>query len=259
MKTKFFLIILSFLMADCSISPPPNPGFRIETRIEAKVGYPPFYYDYIPYAKAGTVTNGRYYAYVPGDPPSTGLVVSFPDTVSNFAGFFDINGGKAPGLWYFNAISGWDLGDITDTCNGQSVFAEVAPGMTTQITCHHNGSFHFPFAPSYITRNDEAVELQATIDGIDTTNGMPIFHFENYVGQLIAITTATQVNGTDVRISSSCLTDKPVGTYTVKVYNAVPAESDKNPAALIGVSSIMIKNQEHIDPCGVDLNRPNCP
>jgi len=112
-------------------------------------------------------------------------------------------------------------------------------GQVTEATCYEGGDFRiFPLAPSAINQYGQPVELRATIDNIDASNGMPIFHFEDYTGQLMATTTAMQINGTDVRISSSSLTSLPVGTYSVKAYNAPSPNSFNRP---IGTSTITVQ------------------
>lgn len=96
----------------------------------------------------------------------------------------------------------------------------------------------FPFIPSTIYSDNSTVELKATLGGVNTSYGMPIFHFENYEGKLVATTTATYVNGIDVRINSSCLAGQPVGTYIVKVYNAPGQNTSPNKS--LGFSTISI-------------------
>lgn len=241
MKKIILLTILCFSAVGCSVDPPPNPGFRVETYIAVNQGFPGFPV-YIPAPKVGTLTSGNTYLYQPGDPPPTGTVAMFPGKVSNSLGYFDVNNGVAPYVWRLSAISGWGL------CNGYSNFFHPMPGGIIEPTCYEDGRFFiFPLVPQSIYRDGQPVELQATLYGINTDNGMPIFHFENYAGQLTATTTATQVNGSDVRASSSCLTDKPVGTYTVKVYNAPIPNSP--PSEPVGISSISIINYEEVPPC----------
>lgn len=234
MKKIILFTILCFFAASCNVVPSiPNPGFRVTTEREVRTGI--FFPILIPAPLPGAVTSGRAYAYQPGDPPSTGVREAFTGRISNFAGIFDVDQGKAPFTWRFDANSGWGA------CNGSSNFFHTSPGGNTQVICPEDGYFHFLFAPSVVYRNDPPVELQGYINNIDISYGVPIFHFEDYTGQLIATTNATQVNGTDVRASSSCLTDKPIGTYTVKVYNT--SNSDISSNEPLGVSSLTVKNQ----------------
>lgn len=234
MKKLLFLTILCLSAVGCFVPNPPNPGFRVETLIAVDQGFFPGFPVYIPAPKAGTVTDGDAFAYPPGAPAPTGFVERFRASISNGRGQFDVNNGKAPWLWRISAVSGW--GD----CNGLSNFFETEPGGTIEPTCYEDGGFLiFPLAPSSVDQYSQPVELQATIDNITTTNGMPIFHFEDYNGDLLATTTATQVNGFDVRINSSCLMDKPIGTYSIKVYNAPNPNSP--PSKPVGVSRILVK------------------
>lgn len=239
MKKIILLIILCFLVASCSYEPPPNPGFRVQTLTEVQVGTFPFF-SFIPTPKPGTVTSGDYRQDLIGTIPPTGNELRFVNKVSNFRGVFDVNGGKAPALWYVQAISGWEA--ARGDCNGDTLYVEFYPGQEKELVCKHVGGFFFPFVPSSVNQYAQAVEVQAYIENVNTAYGMPIFHFEDYTGKVIATTTATQVNGIDVRISSSCLIDKPVGTYTVKVYNA--PDYGSSPSQPIGISSIKVKTQE---------------
>lgn len=238
MKKIFFLTILCFLAVSCSYTPPPNPGFRVLTEIDTPQGVFPFR-TYIPAPKSGTVTNGDYHFQAPGSAPLTGTVGSFIRKVSSVGGIFDVDNGYAPGVWYFQAFSGWQVFDVN--CNGAATFASTQPGGTTELRCYVVGGFHFPLSPSFIDVNSSApVEFQAYVNGIDTSYGMPVFHFEDYTGKVIGIDTANMVNGTDVRVTSGCLVGKPVGTYTVKVYNGLSKHNLSSEP--IGISSVVIRN-----------------
>lgn len=258
MKKIIFLTILCILVTNCSsIQNPPNPGFRVETLVEVKTGV--YITEYIPTHKSGTVSSGYTYAYQPGDPPSTGRRSSFTREVSNFAGHFDVIDGVAPYFWFLDTISGWDTvngGGPLDNCNGQKVGFHPSPGHSSELICKHIGGFFTFFTPSSVNQYSQPIELQVYIDGINTTNGMPIFNFEDYTGQLIATTTATQVNnGSDVRIDSNCLMDKAVGTYTVKVYNAPSPNSP--PSEPIGFSSIGVQ-EPPLNECPISYDQRLC-
>lgn len=234
-KSVFILSFIVFILAGCHIDPVPNPGFRAATLVRTTGD--------LPKPLRQTSTEGDYEQ--PISYPPTGDVTDFDEFTGN-SFLFDVDRGKAPGLWYVQAHSGWL------ECEGQSAFIEFYPGTITEITCFR-GVIYFPLAPSVIYNNSGAIEIKATLNGVHTNNGMPIFQFENYAGQLIAVTQATEVNGYTVKASSSCLIGKPIGTYTVKVYNA-----SENQTTPIGISQISIRG-ERIDPCGIDLDRPNCP
>lgn len=220
-KTIFILPILILFLAGCHITPIPNPGFRMIT-IRRDGDYER--------VLRGSVTRG---AWRFDDFGAVGNNLGFYE-VAGSSGNFDVEGGRAPATWYMEAIADWDR------CTGQATFKDVERAQINRLTCLLF-RIQFPLAPSLVYSNSTPVELQATLYGVDTNYGMPIFHFENYSGQLIATTTATYVNGNDVRASSSCLTDKPVGTYTVKVYNALSPNSP--PSEPLGISSITIRNQ----------------
>lgn len=222
MKKRILVLFLFMItLAGCNITPIPNPGFRVATiRRDGSVERP----------IRGTRTTGRWdrdILYAVGD------VRLFDITTGS--SFFDVDGGRADSLWYVQAISGWQ------ECTGSAAFVEFERGELNYLTCFLF-RIQFPLSPSVVYYNSTPVELQATVYGANTNNGMPIFHFENYAGQLVATTTATYVNGTDVRASSSCLSGKPVGTYTVKVYNA-PSPGSGSMSEPIGISSITIRNQ----------------
>ena len=194
MKKIILLTVLCFLAVSCSYTPAPNPGFRVSTEIEIKQGLPPFT-AYIPAPRSGTVTNGFYR--IPSIGTQTGTEIEFYRKVSNSLGFFDVNNGKAPATWYFEAFSGWRVG-IVD-CNNRGIFIEAHPGRTILLTCGLVGGFQFPLSPSVIDINDNnPVELQGFINDVDANSGMPLFHFEDYTGTVIGSDTALSVNGNDV-------------------------------------------------------------
>lgn len=244
MKKIILLTILCVLVTNCSVDRPPNPGFRVETLVEIRTGIYPFY-EYIPTHKRGTVTSGHYYTSYAGDPPQnpTGLRTQFTSEVSNFAGQFDVIEGRAPGFWFAETISGWDTiagAGFSDNCNGQTVGFTPSPGSSEQLVCKHfGGSYFFFTSPSSVNQYEEPVELQTTVNAVNIDNGMPIFHFEDYTGQLIAMATATRVSGNYIWVSSSCLMDKPIGTYSVKIYNAPSPNSV--PSQPIGLSGITVR------------------
>lgn len=228
MKKTILFIILCFSAVGCSIERPPNPGFRVDT----------FYVDatglfQIRNRARFTVTSGSWQEDILGSQELSGTLRNFPGTSSGSNGYFDVPGRRAPAAWYFNADSDWG------GCDNQGIVLEANPGKSTEIACVR-GRFRpgimFPFVPSTIYSNSSTVELKATLGGVNMSYGMPIFHFENYAGELVATTTATYVNGIDVRTNSSCLAGQPVGTYTVKVYNAPGQNTSPNNS--LGFSTI---------------------
>lgn len=216
MKKIILITALFLFLGDCGLGPIPNPGFRITTESEVLVGFP-IPHTYIPTPRAYARASGSFNGQVIGQPPFTGTVGSFLQD-SNFAGVIDVQNGKAAALWYFTAVANWD------TCVGTSTFAEVFPGQNTTLVCRRI-RLGFPIAPNTILSGAYPVELQAQVAQVDTSHGMPIFQFEDYQGRLVGTATATQVNGTEARLSSSALRNQPAGTYSVKVYNA-PAPGD---------------------------------
>ena len=150
-------------MAGCFVPGTPNRGFRVEILIAVNQGFPSFPV-YIPAPKAGTVTSGNTYAYRPGDPPPTGSARSFSLRISNSSGQFDVINGGAPYVWRISAVSGWGV------CSGLSNFFHPEPGGTIEPTYFENGRFNFfPFTSPAVNQHSQAIELQAYIDGINTT------------------------------------------------------------------------------------------
>lgn len=237
MKKIFFLTVLCFSAISCSQSPPPNPGFRIRTQIEVRQGGIP-----IPIDKIGTVTSGEFARVLPIQLPITGTEQRFTGKVSGLLASFDVPNGKTPATWLAHADSGWSISMTYQfiSCNGQGTSIVAKAGEVITLVCQASGGFQFPFAPSSLDTNDtNPVELQAYIQNVNTDYGMPIFHFEDYTGTVLGTETATMVNGTDVRVTSSCLIGQPAGTYTVKVYNSIPPGATSGQP--IGISSIMHK------------------
>jgi hypothetical protein len=228
------ITILSFTAAcTTTSSPPPRPGFRVATiRREGSFEYP------LP----RSVTKGTWQqdSFSP-----EGNVYAFNTTASN-SGTFDIVNGRATALWYIEAIANWN------GCTGRTVYSPLNKGELNYLVCARIDLL-FPLSPSSIYADDDPIQLTATLEGVNTINGMPVFHFENYSGQLVGIESATGVNGNNITVSSSCLYGKPSGKYTVKVYNASSTD-----AAPLGVSSITIARR-YINPCDIDNLRPNCP
>jgi hypothetical protein len=259
MKRNFlivlFFLISSFYLVGCSVAPIPNPGFRIQTVFREWRGLFP-----IERPAVGSVTYGNWRNDILITPnPPAGNIYTFTRTASSYTAYFDVNGGRAPALWYFDAISGWE------GCNNTGTFGEVDPGTETRVTCWQ-GRIGFPLSPEVVYNDAAAVEIQVNLNNINTTYGMPIFHFENQLGDLVATTTATQVSGYSVKASSSCLIGKPKGQYFVRIYNAPPAAgtdtSDDtaviSPPQPIGTSRISVINTPPDDPpCGNE--RPYCP
>jgi hypothetical protein len=240
MKFILFLSIIILTFTGCSVTPIPNPGFRVVTiRRDGSFERP------LP----GSVTRGTHGTDLLSP---TGEVRSFYKTGGN-SGQFDVNGGRAPSAWYIEAISNWDR------CTGQSAYIDLERGELNYITCTAV-RIQFRLNPSVVYSTGEPFQLQGTVYGVNTNNGMPTLHFEDYSGQVVAVTQATEVTGNTISVSSSCLLGKPLGTYTVKVYNASTEETEP-----IGVSQISIQ-REYRDPCdplsrpdSPDPSRPNCP
>lgn len=198
------------------------------------------------------MTQGGFRGQLVGQAPFTGTVDSFLSTSDGF-GKFGVAGGKAAATWYITGVSRWG------GCEGQSRFFDVYPGGTLTLLCSHHGAINIPINPSGLNHNDSAIELQAFVDGINTINGMPVFQFEDYTGQVIARTTATSVDKTDIRLSSSVLMDKPIGTYTVKIYNAPGSYSDPNyPVAYSSIAVQPYCSGSHHCPIGKIWNPDFC-
>jgi hypothetical protein len=231
MKKLFLLAFLFFQTCGPDPEPPiPNPGFRVITENEVLVGN--VFPTYIPYPSRGSVTQGGFRGQLVGHAPYTGTVDSFLST-SNMFGNIDVQGGKAAALWYMTAVSGWN------GCEGQSTFIEALPGQALTLICTHRGTIHIPIYPSAVDQNGAPIELRAYVGGVDTTYGMPVFHFEDYTGQLIATATATSVSGDDIRINSDDLMDKSLGMYSIKIYNAPTSSGDRSPP--LAYSSIEVQ------------------
>lgn len=256
MKRIFLLTVLSVLATSCIVAPPPNPGFRVETQIEVRTGTFPFQAD-IPVNKPGTVTDGEFVRVLPAQEPITGTEEPFTRKTSNSAGYFDVPNGKTPATWTAQAISGWSLPSPTSTtdCNGRGTAFVALAGEITVLRCEILEGFGFPFAPSVVSNNSAfPSELRATIPNVSTDYGMPVFHFEDYNGTVVGVATATTVqNGANVTVSPSCIRGKPVGRYTVKVYNAVPSGTASGKP--IGNSTITVSNS----PCpGMENQIQSC-
>lgn len=237
---KILLLAITILpfIAACTTttttsSPPPRPGFRIAAiRREGSFEYP------LP----NSVTKGTWQQ---DSFSAEGDVYAFNKT-ANSSGAFDVNGGRASALWYVEAIANWN------GCTGRTVYFPIEKGVLNYLVCARI-DFLFPLSPSAIYTNDDPIQLTATLEGVNTINGMPVFHFENYSGQLVGVESATGVNGNNITVSSSCLYGKPPGKYTVRVYNASSSEVEP-----VGVSTITVM-RPYIDPCETNNLRPVCP
>lgn len=224
---KKIIIVLSlviFFFTGCVVvNQIPRPGFRVGT-VRRKGSFERV----LPYS----ITKGEN----PIDDTYAEGNVRYFNRQASGSGSFDVNDGRAPAAWYITAVDGWD------TCTGDQRYINLDKGTLNYIVCAELG-IEFPFSPSVVYSNSSpSVELQATVNGVNTTYGMPVFHFEDYTGKLIAATPATWVNGIYIGVDSTCLIDKPVGRYTVKVYNAAGSNSLTSQA--IGASSILVKEPE---------------
>ena len=230
MKKFILFFFVMILLRDClpGNGPIPNPGFRIYAEEIYDDDRPSNYL-------RGSATSGDWAADLVGY--VTGTEKSFVNKIAE-DGTFDVANGRSPSTWYFRAISGWK------GCDGDAAYVNIPEaGHGYEVSCHHIGGFHHvPLFPRIVSPN-QAVELQSTIENIDTSHGLPIFQFEDYQGNVIALTTATQVNGTDVRLSSSGLLNKSPGTYNVKIYNAPDQNANSNSSANqpIGFSEIVVQ------------------
>jgi hypothetical protein len=253
MKKIFLLIVLSILAASCSIPPPPNPGYRVETTVEVRQGTFPFYAD-IPVGVSGAVTNGQFVRVLPIQEPITGNVESFVGKVSSGVGFiyFDVPDGKTPATWIAQAISGWQIGNVN--CNGKGTAFGVQAGRVVELRCEIVGTFGLPFRPSAVSNSSTFPnQIQTSVPDVSTSYGMPVIHFEDHKGTVVGVTTATAVNGVDITFNPSCIRGKPVGQYAAKIYNAVPSGTASSRP--IGNSSITVTDQ----PCpGMDSSIQAC-
>ena len=98
MKKSIFIIILSLLVASLAgcqaASSPPNPGFRAHTLIQTGT---------LPKPLRQTNTDGTYFRSL--STPTYGNETYFNEYTGN-GWMFDVEDGKAPGLWYVNAGAG---------------------------------------------------------------------------------------------------------------------------------------------------------
>lgn len=219
MKKKLFILyLLTLTLTGCSVTPIPNPGFRVAT-----------------IRRQGSFERVLPYSVTKGENPQDGLSptgnVTFFNKQASGSGTFDVAGGRAPAAWYITALSNWD------DCNGDTAYIDLERGVLNYITCA-DLRIQFPITPSVVHTDSTAVQLQATLGGVNTAYGMPVFHFEDYMGRLVAAKTASWVNGVHVGVDGSDLVDKPVGRYTVKIYNAT--DPNISPSVALGTSSIMV-------------------
>ncbi len=77
MKKMILFIILCFSAVGCSIDPPPNPGFRVETFYVDATGLFP-----IRNRARFTVTSGSFQQDILGSQQSSGTLTNFPGTSS---------------------------------------------------------------------------------------------------------------------------------------------------------------------------------
>jgi hypothetical protein len=245
-----FCLIALGVLASCSLPPVPDPGFRVFAKFQESRGT-----FNVPISRPayGSVTHGNWIQDLLGQQQMTaGEVRTFQKTADSVAAYFDVDGGRAPAVWFFDARAGWDR------CTGQGIVREIQRGRSFELICTDRIGIIFPLAPSVIYSNQPPVELSATIQGANTVHGMPIIHFEDQTGKLVAKTFATEVNGYTTKFSSSCLIGKPLGKYVVKIYN-VPPDSQKVSGQSLGTSSITYRT-EPLNPCLPDgSNRPYCP
>lgn len=180
---KLMIIIMIFLclfVSNCSLDPIPNPGFRMELVKEVRMGI-----FVVVNIAVGSVTEGRY---IESDVPPTGNRMIFRATPDS-NGYYDVDDGVAPGAWFLEGISGWENGPEPG-CNGELIIKEIERARVNQLLCAFI-RFRFPFIPSSYEYNQQSVEMRATLNGISTTHGMPIFHFVNRDGKIMAKTIAT--------------------------------------------------------------------
>lgn len=120
---RFFIAIICLYFTGCSLSKIPNPGFRIWCFIEDRKTIAN-----IPIKRPATaaIVRGRYQTPW-GDPK--GENNEFLEGVELLSTFIDIEDGRTPGVWYLEAVSGWEL------CNGQGRTTEIQAGGEIEMVC----------------------------------------------------------------------------------------------------------------------------
>jgi hypothetical protein len=241
----FNIFIFLLLINSCNA---PNPGFRIVCVYQTRFG--------VESPLAFALTKGNL---VQAADNYSGNVTTFQKTSSG-AGHFDVDDGRAPGFWRFIALANWR------NCTGQTDSGGVLRGTENYLTCSERG-FILPFSPSTIYTADPPIQFQMTVEGIDTTFGLPMFHFIDSYGTTIAITRATEVNGYVAKGWSECLQNLPIGIYDVKLYNAQDPNLRETKNAL-GTSVVNIRNfrppnqcnptTELVESCPVNFSYQRC-
>jgi len=210
-KTTFCLLvlILAFVSMGDECDDTPSRGFGIAA-VYQDVGPLGIYEVPVP----GSVTRGQL---IQGADNYSGTVSGFQRVAGN-SGQSYVEEGIAPGLWRMTAEANW-LG-----CTGQSNLFDIDRGKYNYLLCLRIGRFGFPFLPSTLDASAPATEFIVYGEGITTNYGMPTLQFYNQFGTLAAQTTASQVasNGSWLKGWSNCLSNLPIGPYTVDVINATP-------------------------------------
>lgn len=150
---------------------------------------------------------------------ASGQTFAYNNVSSGNTGNFFVTDGRAPALWRFTAISNF-RGCERSPFN--TTLFPVERNKYNYLICF-DGRFPFPQLPQSIDGSTAPVEFTIWADGLlDTTYGMPKLQYFNIYGTMMAETQATQVSpdGMWLKGWSNCLTNLPVGNYTVKIYNA---------------------------------------
>lgn len=212
MKKKCLLFTFSLLLVvgGFGCNNPPNPGFRVSTRLE--------FIDPI----TGLPTNVAHQninvsgEVIERSPDATGRFNDFSGNSGSNA-YIDADDRVAPAIWLLFETSGQCAGD-------PPVEEVINPGEDESIFCSSipPGFFYFTVDPSYIDADNPPANVTIHGTGMNATGGMPSVEYWNSAGQFVASAQATEVapDGTWLRGSTPNLSQVHSGRYLLRVRNA---------------------------------------
>lgn len=210
MTRRYLLLIVALFFVGVSTacsSEPPNPGFRVTTRLlttdilTGGVSDVPHQNILLSGAWDRDITT------------PTGSLTVFLGRSSGSGGYVDVAGGRAPAVW--------ELTEDNGQCAGQTVAEQIYPGEDEEIFCAVHAFSSFNASPSFIDKTDPPTSITINGSGISSVGGMPTVEYWDSYGNMIGQQQATSVasDGTWLTGPVPNLTDSGTGRFGLRVKN----------------------------------------